>query len=173
VTLTHVWHIQGLGDHYSSLGLAPISWLSDTEHWPSQWWCPQGGIWECSILSSMQRGDWPTWHPDQGDTIAHPHSFHTESMLRHLCLEYLCANQPEVSRQLSFWPKGPYPLLSNGLLQWPSCVEDGCVNQSCGCGNFFLIVYSSIDPINTTLPFSLIMCCNILYFLCMHRLVWS
>jgi len=24
----------------------------------------------------------------------------------------------------------------------------------------FLIVYSSIDPINTTLPFSLIMCCN-------------
>jgi len=24
----------------------------------------------------------------------------------------------------------------------------------------FLIVYSSIDPINTTLPFSLIICCN-------------
>jgi len=27
----------------------------------------------------------------------------------------------------------------------------------------FLIVYSSIDPINTTLPFSLIMCCNSLF----------
>jgi len=25
----------------------------------------------------------------------------------------------------------------------------------------FLIIYSSIDPINITLPFSLIMCCNI------------
>jgi len=24
----------------------------------------------------------------------------------------------------------------------------------------FLIIYSSIDPINITLPFSLIMCCN-------------